>query len=287
MASITDPNAQPVASLDLSHLVYPPYHGEAMHPDPTRLIVPIGSIHRDPENARLHGERNLRHLRASLRRKDRGQQTPINVDRHGKVLKGNGTHEAAELEGWTHIWIVVSGLEGIEAKVYENADNATGLSSGWDFEKLSLDLKAAKELDGTELEFSDDELAFEAHEIDPLTAATWTPGEFTGEGNDPEASNPENQNASPEGGDPHSNLDADDRADNCKPIAVTPNMRVIIDEAIERVRLISGDMSITEGKCLELICADYLGGAPNRDAALEQYEALSAERRAPVEETTE
>lgn len=257
----TPPQPEVPARIDFAEFVYPPYHGEPTHPDPTRLIVPIGAVHRDPENARLHGERNLRHLRASLRRGARGQQTPINVDRTGKILKGNGTHESAELEGWGFIWIVVSGLEGAEAKAYENADNATGLSSTWDFARLASDVRSLKELDDSELAFSNDELGFEAHELSPMLNATWQPPSAV-EGPSDAPGQP--HRGPGQGKDPHPDLEAGDRAaDNCS-IICTPNMRVMIDQAIERVRLLSGELSLTEGRCIELICADYLAD-PNND----------------------
>jgi hypothetical protein len=279
----TEPEAiSPLAQavIDFQSLVCPPYHGEETHPDPRRLIVPIGVIYRDPNNARLHPDRNLNQIRASLRRKDRGQQSAVNIDRWGKILKGNGTHESAELEGWKYIWITVSNLDGPEALAYENADNASGLSSGWNFQQLAEDLRVLKEFDGTEMEFSDDDLAFADHEMSPLLAADWSPGTFTGEGNEDDAGG-----ANAEGTDPHSKLDAGDRADNCPAIAVTPNMReASIDLAIERVRLLSGDMSISEGMCVQLICADYLSGVVTREDALQVYEREAGLRAAPSEE---
>lgn len=254
--------------------VYPPYHGEETHPDPARLIAPISAFRRQPKNARLHDGRNLGQIRASLRRKERGQQTPINVDRQGNILKGNGTHEAAELEGWQYIWFVVSSLEGPEAKAYENADNLTGLSSAWDYKQLAEDTRSLKEFDGTELEFSADDLALDDGEISALL----NPGP-RGRGGEDDAAPKKRERPTQ---DPHPDLDEGDRADRCSPIVVTPNMRVVIDQAVERVRLISGDLTVTEGKCLELICYDYLAGAPSRDQALDIYEGRLTESLEPV-----
>jgi hypothetical protein len=45
-----------------------------------------------------------------------------------------------------------------------------------------------------------------------------------------------------------------------KSINVTIEQSVIIDEAIERVREDEDDVTMSEGRCLELICADYLAG---------------------------
>ena len=248
--------------VNFEEYVYPPYHGEATDPDPRRLIAPITAFRRQPNNARLHDNRNLGQIRASLRRKARGQQTPIVVDRAGNILKGNGTHEGAELEGWQYIWYVVSSLEGPEAKAYENADNLTGLSSEWDYKQLAADTRSLKEFDGTELEFSADDLALDDREIYSLL----NPG-ARGRGEETPAPKRERQTT-----DPHDDLEEGDRADKCSPIVVTPNMREVIDQAIERVRLISGDLSMSEGRCVELFAADYLAGAPTRDQALDEFE---------------
>ncbi|MGQ0802007.1 MAG: hypothetical protein ACT4NL_18070, partial [Pseudomarimonas sp.] len=63
--------------------------------------VPIDSLHQDPANTRLHDERNLAVIKASLTRF--GQQTPIVVDERNVIRKGNGTLQAAKALGWTEI----------------------------------------------------------------------------------------------------------------------------------------------------------------------------------------
>ena len=55
--------------------------------------VPIGSVHPDPDNLRLHPAENLAGIRASLERF--GQQKPIVVGRDGTIVAGNGTYAAA------------------------------------------------------------------------------------------------------------------------------------------------------------------------------------------------
>lgn len=54
--------------------------------------------------------------------------------------------------------------------------------------------------------------------------------------------------------------DDENKPDMAKPIFVTEEQRETIDAAIDKVRTISGDDAITEGRCIELICGDYLGG---------------------------
>jgi ParB-like chromosome segregation protein Spo0J len=102
--------------------------------------VPVGSISPDPANVRRHPERNLEAIKASLRRF--GQQTPIVVDQHGIVRKGNGTLAAAVALGWTEIQIVRTSLTGSEATAYAIADNRTGELAEWDLPALSEQLDA-------------------------------------------------------------------------------------------------------------------------------------------------
>jgi hypothetical protein len=277
-ARVEDSAPVETPAVDFGVLVYPPYHGEPTHPDPRRLIAPLSAFTRDPQNARLHQDKNLRHIRASLRRGARGQQSPIIVDRAGKILKGNGTHESAELEGWSHIWYEVSNLEGAEATAYAVADNATGLSSQWDYRQLAENIQSSKdEFDGGDLEFSGEEFGFDDHELKPLLNAEWKPAEVL-----------EGQRAPKQRGseDPHTDLEEGDRADRCAPIIVTPNMRTVIDQAVERVRLVSGDMSLSEGRCVELFAADYLSGAPSRDEALAEFERVRGTLPESEEEDT-
>jgi ParB-like chromosome segregation protein Spo0J len=97
--------------------------------------VPIDSISPDPANARRHGQRNIDAIKSSLRRF--GQQKPIIVDSHGTVRAGNGTLEAAQSLGWTHIQVVRSDLAELELTAYAIADNRTAELAEWDTEILA------------------------------------------------------------------------------------------------------------------------------------------------------
>ncbi len=96
--------------------------------------VAIIELKKDPRNARLHPERNLEAIRASLERF--GQQKPIVVDTDGVVIAGNGTMQVAESLGWTHIDVVRTTLKGREALEFALADNRTGELSEWDVQML-------------------------------------------------------------------------------------------------------------------------------------------------------
>lgn len=108
-------------------------------PELRRFAVPIASISRDPANLRLHPERSIRAVAASLRRF--GQQKPIVLDAAGCVIAGNGMHEAAESLGWTHVAAIKCELAGVDRVAYGIADNRTAELSKWDAPSLAATLK--------------------------------------------------------------------------------------------------------------------------------------------------
>ena len=188
--------------------------------------LPIDELRPDPKNARIHDERNIEAIAASL--DEFGQQKPIVVDPDGNVLAGHGTLAAAKQLGWVRLNCIVSDLEGPLADAYRLADNRTAELAGWDRELLGGELEALSPGLQASAGFLQDEiedlLRFEALETDP------------------------------------DDLDEGSNAKNTKPIIVTPDQRETIDEAIRAIRTAEGDMSIKEGRCVELICADYLSG---------------------------
>lgn len=98
------------------------------------LLVPIGSLSPDPANARLHPERSIEAISASLKRF--GQQKPAVVDTSGVLIAGSGLLQAAKGLGWTHVAVVRSALAGVERTAYAIADNRTAELSTWDNEAL-------------------------------------------------------------------------------------------------------------------------------------------------------
>jgi hypothetical protein len=100
------------------------------------LAVPIRSLRSDPDNARLHPERNLEAIKASLRLY--GQVKPVVVRRStGIVMAGNGILMAARSLGWTDLAASVVDMTDVEAAGYGLADNRTAELSSWDFEVVS------------------------------------------------------------------------------------------------------------------------------------------------------
>src|SRR5216683_2506759 len=74
------------------------------------LAVNIGTLTLDPNNARLHNERNIEAIKESLRRY--GQVKPVVARRSNRVvIAGNGTLQAAREMGWTKLavsWVDLS-----------------------------------------------------------------------------------------------------------------------------------------------------------------------------------
>ncbi len=131
---------------------------------------PVEQLLSDPRNVRLHSERNISAVMASLQ--SYGQQKPIVVDDSGKVLAGNGTLDAARRLGWAKIATVTSTLKGVDATGYAIADNRTAELALWDEDLLAQQLAelgdASIDLDA--LGWTDDELS--------ELGATWSPVDF-------------------------------------------------------------------------------------------------------------
>lgn len=191
------------------------------------LLVPISKLSHDPENLNNHTNRSVGVLKSSLTRF--GQQKPV-VIVDNVVRAGNGMLEAAKSLGWSHL--AVSEFEGteLEAKAFGIADNQSTRHS---FFKDDI----IEHVVGLMGDFSPDELG------------GWDPGELQG------IEFPEGDGFD----DEVSDEDEGARVDTAKSIRVTQDQWEVISEAVERVRDEADDHT-SEGRCLELICADYLSG---------------------------
>ena len=107
--------------------------------------VKVSGLASDPANVRLHSQRNVDAIAASLQRF--GQQKPIVIDSAGVVRAGNGTLAAAIQLGWDTVNAVKTELEGSEATAYAIADNRTAELAEWDDEALFMQLQALKDED--------------------------------------------------------------------------------------------------------------------------------------------
>lgn len=193
------------------------------------MVVEISSLTFDPNNARLHPERNLEAIRDSLC--EYGQVKPIVVRKeNGVVIAGNGTLEAAVALGWTQIAVNLVEMTEVQAAGYGLADNRTAELAKWDFEVVAR-------LDKLLQENQHASIGWSADELEVLRAAEWIPPpvvEGNGDGTGSEA---------------ESLL-----------VSFTPDQYKAVGVAIARIRehRPSEKGELDQAECLEAICAEWL-----------------------------
>jgi ParB-like chromosome segregation protein Spo0J len=116
--------------------------------------VPLGSIHRDPANARQHPEKNLEAIKASLARFQ--QVEPLLVQKStGRLIAGHGRLEAMHELGWTEAEIVELDVDDVTATALAIALNRSSDLAAWDLPALS------KLLDSLQSDFELEDLGFD------------------------------------------------------------------------------------------------------------------------------
>lgn len=139
------------------------------------FINPIGSVKRHPDNPYKHPAKQIVKIQESLMA--HGQQSLLVVQAStGYIVKGNGTHEAAEKIGWDRIAYRIEDMNDEQAMAYLIADNESSKLQQVDAQKQSKVLHALADgpgLQGTLFEVEDlvdlDEATFGATVVDPGT----------------------------------------------------------------------------------------------------------------------
>jgi hypothetical protein len=192
------------------------------------IRVPLATLTEDPENARVHPDRNLDVLRASLA--TFGQRKPIVILRSGRIIAGNGLALAARALGWTEIAAVVFETEDADvARAYALADNRTGELSRWNLAELTDRLKAEAESPTLGLP-NLETLGWASYELDVLFSA-----EFPGAAR-----------VAP-GGTGALSGDA-----KVAPLRMTQDQRTVILQAVTRLRAREG--LLTDGAAVAWLC---------------------------------
>ena len=111
------------------------------------------------------------------------------------------------------------------------------------------------ELAGLQIDL--DLLGFERTELDPLLATEWpglqtSAGPTSGPGGEPSQDKA--------GGATGGASGSDAKPQMAEPIPLTVEQRQVVEQACAKLRTDENDLLISTGRCLELICADFLAG---------------------------
>ena len=205
------------------------------------FAVPLASLTLDPTNARTHDDRNLQTIEDSLRA--HGQVIPIVVQKEGRIVRaGNGRCRVLRRMGHTMVAALVVAMEDVEAVTFALRDNRTSELAAWDFAALAATFKdlTAQGIDLLTVGWAEEEFG-------PLMEADWTPPA------------PQGLEAKPTQGT------GDKRVQRA--YDVTDEQATVIDGAVAALREREQDETIKPGRALELICADFLAGVLQADAA--------------------
>lgn len=158
-ATSAQTSAPAVPAVDLN------YVAEGLRP----LAVPVADLVLDPRNARDHDERSVSAIAASLR--EFGIRKPVIVRRDTRVvIAGNGSIQAAKLNGWTHYPVILVDDDDRTATKFAIADNRTAELSTWNQDQLAALLNEV-EADDDELRRVFDDLAAELPSLTEAAAA--------------------------------------------------------------------------------------------------------------------
>ena len=97
-------------------------------------------------NSRTHSETQVQQVAASI--KEFGFTNPILIDEAGGIIAGHGRLMAAQLLSLDEVpTIRLEGLTEAQRKAYVIADNQLALNSGWDLDKLKVEVEGLEGLD--------------------------------------------------------------------------------------------------------------------------------------------
>jgi hypothetical protein len=188
-------------------------------------LVAVSKISPDSENLNFHPESSYEVLKKVIGRF--GQHKPVTIYKD-VVICGNGVFEACKRLGYTHV--AVSTFEGTdeEARALSIADNKT-----------------------KSLSYFNDDVAVAVQDLMP----SFTAEELGGWGA-ASVSMPSLDDEDLVGFDDEEDLE--ERTEQ-KTVRLTHDQWEIVRAATQKLKEINGQ-AMSEGRCVELICADYLAG---------------------------
>lgn len=173
--------------------------------------------------------------------KEFGWQACIVVDDAGVILAGHTRLLAAQKLGMTHVPVkTASGLTKGQQKAFRLADNRVAQETRHDTELLALELRELED----EFSFDLSLTGFDQNELNAFLAT------------DPGALD------RPEDPFSESSPDAEPRREEMRSIKLTTEQHEVVGRAIMAIRISENDSTISDGRALELIAADYLAGTP-------------------------
>jgi DNA modification methylase len=125
-------------------------------------FVAVADLTPQADNPRKHGRAQIRAIAKSI--EAFGFNTPILIDRNGKIIAGHGRYEAAKLLGCTQVPVIfLDHLTETQATAFRLAYNKLSDRSAWDDVKVAIQLKELSEL---VLDFDIEAIGFEPPELD-------------------------------------------------------------------------------------------------------------------------
>jgi len=188
-------------------------------------------VQMDPQSIRPY-ENNPRVNEAAVEKvaqslRQFGWRQPIVVDADRVIIVGHTRWAAAIREGYVAVPVVVAELSDEAARAYRIADNRSAEFAEWDWQKLARELQALKAAGEDWLI----ENTFSAAELNRMFAEEWKPA-------------------------PISDLPSRTNTDGHQ-LHFTAEEWLTVEAAIRRITE-QTDPTISNGRALELICADYL-----------------------------
>ena len=102
--------------------------------------VRIDELRPYENNAKIHGEEQIKQLRRSLR--EFGFVSPVLIDEDNNLIAGHGRVEAARAEGMTEVpYVLVSELSEAQRRAYIIADNRLAETGEWDAARLKFEMQ--------------------------------------------------------------------------------------------------------------------------------------------------
>jgi DNA modification methylase len=124
----------------------------------------ISGLKPNPRNARLHPQKQLHQIAASIR--EFGFNIPVLIDRDNVIIAGHGRVEAARMLSMETVPVLrIEHLTDEQKRAFALADNKIALNSTWDLDILQVEMK---ELSALDLNFDVEVPGFETAEIDLL-----------------------------------------------------------------------------------------------------------------------